>query len=140
MGVTLYCLVHGRAPFDHADILQLSHSIIHEEFRVHHHLSSELKELLSLMLNKDPRERITIPEIKVHPWVTKRGENPMLSTEENCIYEEVTEEECQNALSPAVTFVSKMMDKFKKHMAPRKSVAESEERLTKHRSPSLQHA
>ena len=68
------------------------------------------------MLRKDPSERISIPEMKVHPWVTCRGRNPMLGTEDNCIYEEITEEEMDNALSPAVKFVTGFMDKLKKKM------------------------
>ena len=61
-----------------------------------------------MMLQKDPEKRITLPEIKVHPWVTKMGEWPMMSTEENCVFEEVTEEEVENAFKPAVMFVTKV--------------------------------
>ena len=69
------------------------------------------------MLQKDPRKRITIPEIKVHPWVTSRGRTPMISTEENCIYEDVTAEELANALSHSVTFVTRMVDIVKRKLS-----------------------
>lgn len=30
------------------------------------------------MLTKDANERITIDELKNHPWITKRGTNPLI--------------------------------------------------------------
>ncbi|XP_075168646.1 calcium/calmodulin-dependent protein kinase kinase 1-like isoform X2 [Haematobia irritans] len=36
------------------------------------------------MLNKNPKERITLPNLKVHPWVNANGSHPLPSEEENC--------------------------------------------------------
>lgn len=132
LGITLYCLLHGRPPFEDENIVTLSQRIISEEITYHDYLSPLLKELLVMMLKKNPSDRISIPEIKVHPWVSRRGAEPMLSTEENCIYEEITEEELENAFSPSVTFVTKIMDKLR-FMSHRR---ESEENVYKSRAQS----
>ncbi|KAJ3034249.1 Calcium/calmodulin-dependent protein kinase kinase 1 [Rhizophlyctis rosea] len=118
LGVTLYCFVHGRCPFSDLNIISLYEKITHEEIPISNTLSLELQNLLYMMLQKDPEHRITLPEIKVHPWVTKFGEWPMLSEEENCVFEEVTEEEVENAFKPAVMFVTKIINKLR--IKPRK--------------------
>lgn len=113
LGITLYCLVHGRAPFEDENVIDLTNKIINDEVIMSDCISKSLEDLLKSMLRKEPSERISIPEMKVHPWVTCRGRNPMLSTEENCIYEEITEEEMDNALSPAIKFVTGFIEKLK---------------------------
>lgn len=79
-----------------------------------------LVDLMSAMLKKDPADRPTIAEIKVHPWVTLRGSDPMLSTEENCIYEEVTEEEFKTTFKPAVRFAVKIMDSLRRRLSTKR--------------------
>ena len=54
-------------------------------------VSPELEDLISRMLVKDPAERITLQEIKVHEWVTGFGLCPLASEEENCELVEVTD-------------------------------------------------
>jgi len=60
------------------------------------------------MLQKNPEDRIALPKIKIHPWTTNGDRELMLSTEENCVFEEVTEEEVVNAVRPAMMFISKV--------------------------------
>jgi hypothetical protein len=52
------------------------------------------------MLTKDPSQRITIDQMRAHPWVTKDGTDPLISVDENCqlVVTEVTEEEISNAI------------------------------------------
>ncbi len=40
-------------------------------------ISPLLAELLHRMLAKDPAERMTLPQIMSHPWVTHSGKAPM---------------------------------------------------------------
>ena len=40
-------------------------------------VTPSLIELLKGMLTKDPKARITIPELRQHPWVTCNGDYPM---------------------------------------------------------------
>jgi len=108
LGATLYSFVHGHCPFEDDNVINLCKKIEEDQVVYSPTLSDELKDLLSKMLQKDPDKRITLPEIKEHCWVTENGTNPMMSTEENCIYEEVNDDEIQNAIQPAFMFVSKV--------------------------------
>uniref|UniRef100_A0A7N8XIT6 calcium/calmodulin-dependent protein kinase n=1 Tax=Mastacembelus armatus TaxID=205130 RepID=A0A7N8XIT6_9TELE len=107
MGVTLYCFVFGKCPFYDEYIVSLHNKIKNKpvEFPEIPLISKELKELIECMLDKNPETRITIPQIKLHPWVTENGTNPLPLEEEHCTAVEVTEEELQNSvkLIPSLT-------------------------------------
>ncbi|NXT37432.1 KKCC1 kinase, partial [Pelecanoides urinatrix] len=118
MGITLYCFVYGKCPFIDEYILGLHNRIKNKpvEFPEEAQLSEELKELILRMLDKNPETRITVPEIKVHPWLTKGGEEPLPLEEEHCTVVEVTEEEVKNSVKtipslPAVILVKAMLRK-----------------------------
>ncbi|XP_066465633.1 calcium/calmodulin-dependent protein kinase kinase 2 isoform X2 [Tiliqua scincoides] len=100
MGITLYCFVFGQCPFMDERILSLHSKIKSQmlEFPDQPDISDELKDLITRMLDKTPESRITIPEIKVHPWVTKNGVEPLPTEDENCTLIEVTEEEVENSI------------------------------------------
>jgi len=57
-------------------------------------------------------------ELRVHPWVTERGANPMISTEENCaiLVTEITEDEYRSAIKSisSIMTVIKAIQKFKR--------------------------
>ncbi|KAM6337859.1 calcium/calmodulin-dependent protein kinase kinase 1 [Alca torda] len=118
MGITLYCFVYGKCPFIDEYILGLHNRIKNKpvEFPEEAQISEELKELILRMLDKNPETRITVPEIKVHPWLTKCGEEPLPLEEEHCTVVEVTEEEVKNSVKtipslPAVILVKAMLRK-----------------------------
>jgi hypothetical protein len=48
-------------------------------------------------LEKDPEKRLKIPQVKVHPWVTKDGKYIMPESQRE---EWVTEEEIRSAIKP----------------------------------------
>nr|XP_034953885.1 calcium/calmodulin-dependent protein kinase kinase 2 isoform X2 [Zootoca vivipara] len=100
MGITLYCFVFGQCPFMDERILSLHSKIKSQmlEFPDQPDISDELKDLIMQMLDKNPESRITVPEIKVHPWVTKNGVEPLPTEDENCTLIEVTEEEVENSI------------------------------------------
>uniref|UniRef100_A0A8D0E7B6 calcium/calmodulin-dependent protein kinase n=1 Tax=Salvator merianae TaxID=96440 RepID=A0A8D0E7B6_SALMN len=100
MGITLYCFVFGQCPFMDERILSLHSKIKSQmlEFPDQPDISDELKDLITRMLDKNPESRITVPEIKVHPWVTKNGIEPLPTEDENCTLIEVTEEEVENSV------------------------------------------
>ncbi|XP_054065804.1 calcium/calmodulin-dependent protein kinase kinase 1 isoform X2 [Rissa tridactyla] len=118
MGITLYCFVYGKCPFIDEYILGLHNRIKNKpvEFPEEAQISEELKELILRMLDKNPETRITVPEIKVHPWLTKGGEESLPLEEEHCTVVEVTEEEVKNSVKtipslPAVILVKAMLRK-----------------------------
>ncbi|XP_073903268.1 calcium/calmodulin-dependent protein kinase kinase 1 isoform X6 [Castor canadensis] len=99
-GVTLYCFIYGKCPFIDEYILALHRKIKNEAvvFPEEPEVSEELKDLILKMLDKNPETRIGVPDIKLHPWVTKHGEEPLPSEEEHCSVVEVTEEEVKNSV------------------------------------------
>uniref|UniRef100_A0A671K602 calcium/calmodulin-dependent protein kinase n=1 Tax=Sinocyclocheilus anshuiensis TaxID=1608454 RepID=A0A671K602_9TELE len=118
MGVTLYCFVYGKCPFIDEYILALHNKIKSKpvEFSETPAISEGLKNLVSRMLDKNPDTRITIPEIKVDPWVTQDGTDHLPLEEEHCTIVEVTEEEVQNSVKfvpslSAVILVKAMLRK-----------------------------
>ncbi|KAK7588124.1 hypothetical protein V9T40_005369 [Parthenolecanium corni] len=95
LGCTLYAFVFGKLPFYDESVLTLYNMIKTEPvvFPDSPTISSSLKDLILRILDKDPSSRITLPEIKVHDWVTQNGLAPLPSEEENCVLVEVSEEE-----------------------------------------------
>ncbi|CAJ0928339.1 unnamed protein product [Ranitomeya imitator] len=100
MGVTLHCFVFGQCPFMDESILSLHGKIKNQllEFPDQPEISEDLKYLILKMLDKNPESRISVPDIKLHPWVTKHGAEPLPSEDENCTLIEVTEEEVENSV------------------------------------------
>ncbi|XP_062341553.1 calcium/calmodulin-dependent protein kinase kinase 1 isoform X1 [Osmerus eperlanus] len=118
MGVTLYCFLFGKCPFIDEYILALHNKIRTKcvEFPESKDLNKELQALILRMLDKNPDNRITIPEIKLDPWVTLWAMEPMPLEEEHCTVVEVTEEEVQNSVKfvpslSAVILVKAMLRK-----------------------------
>lgn len=69
LGVVLFALVSGRLPFSNENSPELLKAILTESPVFPKWISSDLRDLLSSMLEKDPSKRITIAEIKTHPWL-----------------------------------------------------------------------
>lgn len=117
MGVTLYAFVVGNVPFHDPSVLILYNKIRNQPLVFPSNISIELQDLLSRMLKKNPDERITVPEIKVHPWVTRNGTFPMPSEGENCVFVEVTEEEIDNCVRtiPKLDTLILVKSMLKKH-------------------------
>ena len=68
-GVTLYVFVHGRVPFMALTAAQTYQMIRHDQIHVNDDLSLALRDLLFKLLERDALARITMPEIKAHPWM-----------------------------------------------------------------------
>ncbi|XP_030210245.1 calcium/calmodulin-dependent protein kinase kinase 2 [Gadus morhua] len=101
MGVTLYCFLFGVCPFMDERILSLHQKIKSQpvELPPHAEISEDVKDLLLKMLDKNPESRISVPQIKVHPWVTRQGAEPLpLDDDHCCLLIEVTEEEVENSV------------------------------------------
>ncbi|EFX03156.1 calcium calmodulin-dependent protein kinase [Grosmannia clavigera kw1407] len=84
MGITLYCLRYGRLPFNHASIVDIYNAITNDEAKLPEDEDPDFVDLMQRILEKDPGKRIVMSELREHPWVTKRGKDPLLSAEENC--------------------------------------------------------
>ncbi|KAK4412795.1 SNF1-related protein kinase catalytic subunit alpha KIN10 [Sesamum alatum] len=70
-GVILYTLLCGRLPFDDDNFAGLYARIKSGVYPIPNHLSESARDLISRILVVDPMQRVTIPEIRRHPWFQK---------------------------------------------------------------------
>ncbi|KIS66692.1 uncharacterized protein UMAG_04755 [Mycosarcoma maydis] len=99
-GVTLYCMVVGHLPFNKDNFYEMYESIKNDEPEYPDHLSNDLKDLLQRMFTKDPAKRITVPEMRQHPWTRAVEEGILLSKEDNlqAVVSEITDEDLDCAI------------------------------------------
>ncbi|GAN07294.1 hypothetical protein MAM1_0155c06790 [Mucor ambiguus] len=71
MGVTLYCLVYGQLPFEKASLIDLYSDIQNKAISHSDKVDSSLRDLIDRLLEKNPRSRITIQDVKTHSWLQK---------------------------------------------------------------------
>lgn len=70
-GVVLFALVSGYLPFEDPDTGQLYKKILSADYDLPEHVSDEAGDLISRILTTDPEKRITMEQIKKHPWYSK---------------------------------------------------------------------
>ncbi|KAF7115039.1 hypothetical protein CNMCM5793_001075 [Aspergillus hiratsukae] len=126
MGVTLYCLRYGRLPFEKQSIFELYEAIKNDPVVCEGETDGNFKDLMLRILEKDPNKRITMRELRVHPWVTRNGSDLLLPEEENVaqIVEAPTEEEMNTAITRNVGHlmaVMKAVKHFKRLLGPAKA-------------------
>ena len=73
-GIILFAMLCGYLPFDHKDNDKLFMKILECKIQYPKNLSKESKDLLKKILIPDPRRRISIAEIKKHPFYLKGKE------------------------------------------------------------------
>lgn len=69
-------LVQGKLPFDDDDIRKLLGKVKSGVFTMPAFLPKEAQDLISRMLTVDPSKRITITQIKEHPWFLSNSPEP----------------------------------------------------------------
>ncbi|XP_072961648.1 SNF1-related protein kinase catalytic subunit alpha KIN10-like isoform X1 [Typha angustifolia] len=67
-GIILYVLLCGRLPFDADNFPNLFKQIKEGLYTIPHHVSPLARDLIIRILVVNPIERITIPQIREHPW------------------------------------------------------------------------
>lgn len=67
-GVILYAMVTGRLPFDDDNIQRLLQKVQMGQYHLPSDLPVELRDLIRAMLTVDPDKRISLKDIKRHPW------------------------------------------------------------------------
>eukprot|EP01035_Chromulina_nebulosa_P021991 gene21991-28466_t len=100
-GVILYALLCGTLPFDDESIPNLFKKIKSGMYSLPSHLSQSSRDLILRMLVVDPMKRITIPEIRQHPWFLHKlpaylSLPPvMIEVQQRYIDEEIVQKVCQ---------------------------------------------
>ncbi|PHH71979.1 hypothetical protein CDD80_4856 [Ophiocordyceps camponoti-rufipedis] len=147
MGVSLYCLRFGRLPFNKASALEIFEAIKSEDAKVPDDEDPNFLDLLRKILDKNPDTRITMADLRAHPWVTKDGTDPLLSAEENCAHrvEPPNELELNRAITRKMNHlmcVVKAIRKFKTQLAQIRQRAHAceEETMERTEEPSVQEA
>ncbi|KAI7259215.1 Pkinase-domain-containing protein [Hortaea werneckii] len=125
MGVTLHCLRYGHIPFEKPGMLELFQSIREDPLPLQEEPDPNFRDLMARIFDKNPQTRITMKELRNHPWVTKNGTDPLLSAEENCA--DIIAPPTQSEIDHAVTgnmghlmVVMKAVKKFKKLLLRRR--------------------
>jgi serine/threonine protein kinase len=80
-GILLYGIVTGRLPFYDANIAVMLGNILKLDPEIPAGVSPMCRQLLIRCLAKDPRGRITLDEIRGHPWIAEY-ENPRLADDD----------------------------------------------------------
>jgi serine/threonine protein kinase len=65
MGCTLYCLRFGRIPFEKHGMIELYQAIRMDKVDFDSDCNEDLQNLLRRLLEKDPKKRINIEELRV---------------------------------------------------------------------------
>lgn len=84
LGVILYMLVCGEAPFHSANDSETLTMIMDCKYKVSNHVSEECKNLIGRMLVRNPEKRATLEEIAADSWlkdvkVINNDESPLVS-------------------------------------------------------------
>lgn len=74
MGVSLYCLRYGRIPFERNGVLELYEAIRNDPLDLDTSHEPEFSDLITKILEKDPKKRIKMDDIRVCtiPWLMIR--------------------------------------------------------------------
>ncbi|KAG0737301.1 hypothetical protein G6F23_010430 [Rhizopus arrhizus] len=135
LGVTLYCLLYGQCPFNALTEYELFEIIPTAplEFPDGFETSESLKDLLLKLMEKDPEKRITLEQVKHHPWVIEDLSNPDIWFKEADPKQHKAVEVTEEDLTHAVT----VMDRFKRTIRRlSSSFSNFAQQFTKNRSKS----
>ncbi|XP_058101816.1 serine/threonine-protein kinase GRIK2-like isoform X2 [Magnolia sinica] len=69
LGVTLYCMLLGQYPFLGDTLQDTYDKIVKNPLSLPDGINLQLKNLLEALLCKDPKQRIVLEAVRVHPWV-----------------------------------------------------------------------
>lgn len=105
LGVTIFAMLVGSLPFGAkaASLSQVMDSIREDTLVWPEELEPDTVEFLKLMLEKDPQKRITIPELKVHPWIGLDAVEEQQPAVVALV--EVTQQEIEAAFTPVNNFI-----------------------------------
>ncbi|GEQ67050.1 hypothetical protein JCM33374_g713 [Metschnikowia sp. JCM 33374] len=84
-GIILFALLTGHLPFDDENIRRLLMKVQNGKFIMPKEISWEAKDLISRMLQVNPRDRISIENILAHPLLKKYPDPPTSSMDDRLV-------------------------------------------------------
>ena len=95
----MQALSRGDGPASRYTLLRNTVSIMKIRFfACRSSVTSHCKDLILKMLVKNPAKRITLKEIKTHPWTTNGGKVKLPTEDENCQLVTITEEDVKSCV------------------------------------------
>jgi len=67
-GVVLYSMLYGTVPFKASNMNELHDMIMQGKYSLKEDVSESARDLIRLMLERDPKRRISVKEILKHKW------------------------------------------------------------------------
>jgi 5'-AMP-activated protein kinase, catalytic alpha subunit len=77
-GVILFVLLAGYLPFHDTNLMEMYRKISRCDIKYPQWFSSDVRRLLSRLLNPNPKSRITIEKLVEHPWFKKGYKPPVM--------------------------------------------------------------
>ena len=68
-GVVLYAMLYGTVPFKANNMSELQKMIVKAKYVLKDDISEDARNLLSGLLERDPKKRLTVPQILAHSWL-----------------------------------------------------------------------
>lgn len=68
-GVTLFCMLVGHVPFMAENVIEIYDAIRRSPLVIPPHVSAQPRHLLTRLLERNPKKRLTISEAMEHPWI-----------------------------------------------------------------------
>lgn len=107
-GIILYAMLCGYLPFEDDDNEELYKKICEGKFTIPKHVSEQAKDLIKKVLTTDPDKRISIYQIKLHPWFNLL--NPVININEGLLINKVVipvDEAVVNSMASDYGFTNK---------------------------------
>ena len=107
-GIVLYAMICGYLPFEDEDNDALYDKICKGKFVIPNHVSENGRDLLNKILVTDPKKRLSIYQIKHHPWFSLYNEKGKLMISEGLIltkYVEPIDEEVVSSMAKTYNII-----------------------------------
>ncbi|KAG6944308.1 hypothetical protein JG687_00017940, partial [Phytophthora cactorum] len=113
LGVTMFTLLSGTLPFGTsvASLSDVMTSIREDPLVLPPRIDSECAEMLNQLLEKNPHKRITVSQLKTHPWLSGTGDEFARGPSSTEVM--VTQQEIEAAFTPVNNFILVMKLKMK---------------------------
>lgn len=83
-GIILYLMLCGKLPFYHEENDIMYEKILSGKFELPDHLSDKAKDILTKILEVDPKKRFNFEQIKEHPWFNIIDKNYLMYKRGKC--------------------------------------------------------